>query len=102
MSFQAFLKKLQDSAVDLGRLEIKTVVTDANAGNKVMTTRIDLIDSDITNTMDVAFVTGALTDVRAFHEAQVKKAEGLLNSRVAFVAEAFEKLSAFVKDDDEA
>ena len=99
MSFKTFLTQLADSAAALGTLEVKTVVKGGADGDKAIVTRIDLLGSDITNEMDVTFVNGDFVTVRDFHQQQVVKAEGLFNSLLAFIADAFEKFSALAEED---
>lgn len=75
-------------------LEIKTIVDDAGTNEKRMATKINLVQGDITNTLDRAFVVGEFQELRAFHETQVSKAQQIIKDNI----EALKALWALVRD----
>ncbi len=49
---------------------------------KVMLTRINLLQGDITTTINEAFVSGPLAPLRDFHEAKVKEGYGIVQKNL--------------------
>jgi hypothetical protein len=98
MAIADLLGKLERSLENLATLEIVTAVgsvqpttRDANGirkelsvdpGAKILRTRIDLVQGDLTTEMDPAFVTGDYKDLRAFHSEREKQAMDTVKANI--------------------
>lgn len=108
MAEKSIVELIEAGVKDLRQLEVVTVVgpvsvktNDAgkivadiapDADTKAMVTRIDLIDGDIRNLIDPAFVTGDLQSVRDFHNEQVKKGNDIIVRNIEAVADLAKKI----------
>lgn len=109
MAIGDVLKRLEESLENMLTLEIVTAVgavqptvKDANGdrklaaladGAKILRTRIDLLQGDITTEMDPAFVTGDYEELRSFHAEREKQAIEIVNSNI----EAVKSLIALIQ-----
>ncbi|MGF1640469.1 MAG: hypothetical protein ACFCUO_05920 [Rhodospirillales bacterium] len=75
----------------LKTLTVETVVVD-QAGNKVIKSEMDLIDGDITTTIDTAFITGELASTREFHNQQVINARQVVASNIRSLVDLAERI----------
>ncbi len=78
-------KWVQDLCKSIITLEIKTIVTESQeAGGKMISTKINLIEGDITTTIHSDFVKDkkAIAD---FHKDQISKAEQIIKQNVETV-----------------
>ena len=90
--------KIKNSLANLITLEIVTAVgkpdgktLDPNyEQDRVMTSKIDLLQGDITNVIDEAFVSGDLEPLRSFHENQVLKGEEIVRGNLAALQKLYE------------
>jgi hypothetical protein len=80
----------------IGNLVTLTINTSVGADKTkhAMTTVIDLLGGDITNTIDREFVTGDLKELRTFHEAQVLKGQQIIKDNI----DALKSLWTLAKD----
>jgi hypothetical protein len=91
-------EKIEKSLANLVTLEIVTAVgrTDGTtlepdyAQDRVMTSKIDLLQGDVTNVIDEAFVSGELAPLRAFHESQVLKGQQIVHDNLAALKALYE------------
>ncbi len=101
------IEKIKNALDNLVTLEIITTVGGIKkegdkfapdidlATAKVMLTRIDLLQGDITTTINEAFVSGPLAPLRDFHEAKVKEGYGIVQKNI----EALERLARLAKSE---
>ncbi len=90
--------KIEKSLANLVTLDIVTAVgspdgTDLKPDygkDRVMTTKIDLLQGDITNVIDEAFVSGDLESLRSFHENQVLKGQEIVHDNLQALKELYE------------
>ena len=86
------LRPLVDKVIDalnnLLTLDIETKVVDSGA-EKGITTRINLIDGDITNVFHKDYA-GDPADLRKFHESQVAKSQEIIDKNIASLKALFE------------
>jgi len=108
MAEKNILDAIKAGFKDLRQLEIITVVGPVkvetgpegkikvsipeDATTKAMVSRIDLIDGDVRNLIDPAFVTGDLTSLRDFHNDQVKKGNDIIVKNIEAVVELAKKI----------
>lgn len=85
-------QKITDAIEQLLTLDVKTVINDAEHGNRSLLTEINLITGDIETRMHVDFVTGELEEVRAFHAEQVKKGQGIISDHIKTLARLVDDL----------
>lgn len=91
-------ERIKQSLANLVTLEIVTAVGPPRpdgsgpdyAQDKVMSSKINLLEGDITNVIDPAFVTGELESLRAFHEGQVDKGEEIVHNNLKALRELYE------------
>ena len=81
---------LQTLFSNLVKLEIKTEKIDDDDAAKVIHTKIDLLQGDITTRIHKDFVEGV--DIYEFHKEQVKKAEEIISQNVKTVKTMAESL----------
>ncbi len=84
-SSAAIYQWVQDLCNSIITLEIKTIVTESQeAGGKMISTKINLIEGDITTTIHSDFVKDkkAIAD---FHKDQINKAEQIIKQNVETV-----------------
>jgi len=102
MTTKELIDKLEASLENLITLEIVTSVgtvsptkrnkegkredpvPDLNA--KLMRTRINLLEGDITTELDAEFVTGEYKELRTFHAAREQQAADIINRNIQAVA----------------
>ncbi|SRR6266568_663683 len=95
---EEFLKKLEAALKELVTLEITTVV--GNIGYpvnpvapipdaKVIHTRIDLVQGDISTEMSPEFVTGTLTGLRDYHLKREEQAAAIIKANVEMLEKLF-------------
>lgn len=105
-----FIEKIEHFLNDIASLEITTVVGDfrvvynketgkwepADTGSplEAMQTRINLFQGDLTSAMHQNFSTGGDSVVRDFHDSQVQKAQGIVDSNV----KAFKEIIGLLTD----
>ena len=90
-------KRIQQSLANLVTLDIVTAVGPPKADgsgpdygeDKIMSSKIDLLQGDITNVIDPAFVTGELQTLRSFHETQVVKGEQIVRDNLKALRELY-------------
>lgn len=103
-----FLTNLKEAFEDLKDLKIITVIgpmevgigenqeityeSPANGSAKLMVTRIDLIDGDVINIVDPAFVNGDLQNIREFHNEQVQKGNDIIVRNIDAIISLAEKI----------
>ena len=101
MAISDILGKLEASLQNMLSLEIVTAVggvrpstrdaqgikqqISVDPGAKILRTRIDLLQGDLSTEMDPAFVTGDYTDLRAFHAEREKQALDIVKANVEAV-----------------
>lgn len=83
---------LQKIAASLEGLLILTITT--SVGERTLKTTIHLVDGDIRNDFDPAFVTGDLKELVPFHESQVAKGQQIIKDNLATLKDLFN----FVRD----
>lgn len=109
MAIKDIVGKLENALEDLITLEIVTAVGTVqpsvrdesgkkkaialDPGAKIIRTRIDLIQGDITTEIDPAFVNGDLTALWSFQEGREKQATEMLRSNI----EALKSLVLFIE-----
>ena len=89
--WQEILDSLKEAAGNLMTLEVKTTVV----GNepKEITTKIDLVQGDISNSLDEAFLKDAdLHPIRDFHTDQVEKGQAIIKGNVEVIIDLVKKL----------
>ena len=79
-------QKITDAIEQLLTLEVRTVINDAEHGNRILLTQIDLLTGDIETRMHLDFVTGELEEVRAFHAEQVLKGQTIISEHIKTLA----------------
>jgi hypothetical protein len=91
-----FVSRLQSALGKLITLEIVTSVGVVSANSdtldpqaKVMRTRIDMAEGDITTEIDPAFLTGDYTALREFHAAREKQAGEIIKTNIDMLHKLF-------------
>ncbi len=100
--------KIKNSLHNLVTLEIVTAVgrpdgksLDPNYDqDRVMTSKIDLLQGDITNVIDEAFVSGELEPLRSFHESQVLKGEEIVRNNLEALQKLYDMALAYKSPDE--
>jgi hypothetical protein len=87
-------QKIIDAIEQLLTLEVRTVINDAEHGNRTLLTQINLASGDIETRMHVDFVTGALEEVRAYHAEQVLKGQNIIGEHIKTLAALVDDLKA--------
>ena len=90
--------RIKNSLANLVTLEIVTAVgrpdpetlEPSYGQDRVMISKINLLDGDITNVIDEAFVSGELEPLRSFHETQVVKGEQIVRGNLKALRELYE------------
>lgn len=90
--------RIKDSLANLVTLKIVTAVGQPDGKtlepkydeDRVMTSKIDLLQGDITNVIDEAFISGELEPLRSFHEDQVLKGEEIVRNNLEALRKLFE------------
>ena len=86
------LNELKKAAKSLMTLDITTEVTGADS--KKISTKIDLIQGDISNSIDGAFLRDKkLAPIRDFHSNQVEKGQQIINGNVDVIVKLVNQLS---------
>lgn len=89
--WQDILDGLQKAAVNLMTLEITTTVVGDDP--KEIKTKIDLVQGDISNSLDEAFLTQTdLQPIREFHSGQVEKGQAIIKGNVEIITDLFQRL----------
>ena len=94
MDWKATQETIAQAIAKVVELRIETTVIDMNNVKRTMETKIQLVAGDITNSIDREFVVGELTQLRAFHETQVLKAQQIIKDNL----EALKTLWELVKE----
>jgi hypothetical protein len=94
MDWKATQETIAKAIANVVELEIETKVTETGKPDRKMHTTINLVEGDISNSIDREFVVGELKELRAFHETQVLKAQQIIKDNL----EALKTLWALVKD----
>ena len=85
------LDELNKVAKSLMTLEITTEVTGADS--KKISTKIDLIQGDISNSIDEAFLTDEnIFPIREFHDNQVEKGQQIINGNIDVIVNLLQRL----------
>ncbi len=100
-------EKIEKSLANLVTLEIVTAVGRPDgktldpdyAQDRVMTSKINLLQGDITNVIDEAFVSGELEPLRAFHENQVMKGEEIVQKNLEALKALYEMAREYQSPD---
>lgn len=82
------LKKVLEAIERLTNLVIITSVNEEGEPKEMKTT-IDLVQGDIKNEIDAAFVTGDLKDLREYHAAQVLKGQQIIRDNIAALKDLY-------------
>ncbi|MCB9565945.1 MAG: hypothetical protein H6710_01750 [Myxococcales bacterium] len=69
---------------------------------KVMASRIRLLDGDITNKIDEAYVKGELAPLRDFHETQVARGIEIIKGNIGALTELYRLIRQVEADRDKA
>lgn len=86
------LNELKKAAKNLMTLDITTEVTGADS--KKISTKIDLIQGDISNSIDGAFLRDEkLAPIRDFHSNQVEKGQQIINGNVDVIVKLVQQFS---------
>lgn len=89
--WQDILVELQKAAVNLMTLEVTTTVIGAEP--KEIKTKIDLVQGDISNSLDEAFLTQSeLQPIREFHAGQVEKGQAIIKGNVEVIVDLVKQL----------
>ena len=92
--WQEILEHLKGAAVNLMTLEITTVVNGNEA--KEIKTKIDLVQGDISNSFDEAFLRDEeLRPIRDFHTEQVEKGQTIVKGNVEVIVDLAKQLRNF-------
>lgn len=82
--WEQILESLKDAAVNLMTLEITTTVTGGE--QKEIKTKIDLVQGDISNSLNEAFLRDEeLHPIREFHTGQVEKGQAIIKGNVEVI-----------------
>jgi hypothetical protein len=76
-----FLEQIRRGVSDMVRLTITTTV-ESDDGSQAITTKIDLLDGDISTTMDAEFVDGRYVGLREFHAAREEQGHAIIAANV--------------------
>lgn len=78
----SIVDNLKKMATELMKLRISTIVNEADSQKKLETT-INLLDGDISNSMDGAFLRDEqLVPIRDFHAQQIEKGQAVIKGNV--------------------
>ena len=89
--WQEILDDLKKAASNLMTLEVTTTV--AGGQPKEIKTKIDLVQGDISNTLNEAFLTDPnLQPIREFHTAQVGMGQAIIKGNVELIVGLFKQL----------
>ena len=89
--WQEILDNLKQAAVNLMTLEITTTVVSNEP--KEIRTKIDLVQGDISNSFNEAFLRDAeLHPIREFHASQVEKGQGIVKDNVEVIVDLVKQL----------
>ena len=94
MDWKATQETIAKAIANVVELKIETIVSDTGKPERKMQTTINLVEGDITNSIDREFVVGELKELRAFHETQVLKAQQIIKDNL----EALKTLWSLVKE----
>jgi hypothetical protein len=103
-NLQEILDSIKKALRDLVTLEVTTVVGDVSAtpkennigvavtyqNSKVIQTKIDLLQGDITSVYDKAFLTGDLAAVKALHQAREEQANEIIDKNIQALKSLYE------------
>ena len=84
-----FLENVKSALENLVTLKIETVITESG-GSEKMSSEIDLIDGDITNTIPKSFLAADMKEIRTFHESQVEKGQQIIRDNLAALRELYD------------
>ena len=91
--WQEILDDLKKAAGNLMTLEITTTVVGDQP--KEISTKIDLVQGDISNSLNEAFLTDAdLQPIREFHTGQVEKGQAIIRGNVELIVDLVKQLRA--------
>jgi hypothetical protein len=89
--WQEILDGLKQAAGNLMTLEITTTVVGDEP--RKITTKIDLLQGDISNSLDEAFLKEAeLQPIREFHAGQVEKGQAIVKGNVEVIVDLVKQL----------
>ena len=89
--WQEVLADLKKAATNLMTLEVTTTVIGAEP--KEIKTKIDLVQGDITNSLNEAFLTETdLQPIREFHTGQVEKGQAIIKGNVDVIVDLVKQL----------
>ena len=89
--WQDILDSLKEAAVNLMTLEITTTVISDEP--KEIKTKIDLVQGDISNSLDEAFLRDQdLQPIREFHTRQVEKGQSIIKGNVEVIIDLVKQL----------
>ena len=89
--WQEILADLQKAAASLMTLEITTTVVGDEP--KEIKTKIDLVQGDINNSLNEAFLTQAeLQPIREFHSGQIEKGQAIIKGNVEVIVDLVKQL----------
>lgn len=89
--WQEVLGHLKEAAVNLMTLEITTTVVSSEP--KEIKTKIDLVQGDISNSFDEAFLRDEeLHPIRQFHAGQVEKGQAIVKGNVEVIVDLVKQL----------
>ena len=89
--WQEILDSLKEAAVNLMTLEITTTVISDEP--KEIKTKIDLVQGDISNTLNEAFLKDKdLQPIREFHTGQVEKGQAIIKGNVEVIVDLVKQL----------
>jgi hypothetical protein len=90
------LKKISDSLERLVQLEVKTIVGDyseqegrliPSASARVISSRINLLNGDITTAMHEDFLMSPLDDIRQYHAEREQQSQQLIHNNIQALKE---------------
>lgn len=89
--WQEILDSLKNAASNLMTLEITTTVVGGE--RKEIKTKIDLVQGDISNSLDEAFLKDTeLHPIREFHTGQVEKGQAIIKGNVEVIVDLVKQL----------
>ena len=89
--WQEILADLKKAAANLMTLEVTTTVVGDEP--KEIKTKIDLVQGDITNSLDEAFLKETdLQPIREFHTGQVEKGQAIIKGNVEVIVDLVKQL----------
>lgn len=83
------INNIATSLEKLVTLQINTTVVDGSS-EETMSSSIDLLQGDISNTIPKSFVTGDLAELRTFHQSQVDKGHQIIKENIETLQAMYE------------